>query len=50
VPDRVLERDSWVLIRQPRSAPTRALRDPLAQLDFDQLDEVVRGLRLLIED
>jgi len=50
VPDQMLERASWILIRQPRSAPTRALRDPLARLDDEQLDEVVRGLRLLIED
>jgi mRNA-degrading endonuclease toxin of MazEF toxin-antitoxin module len=50
VPDDLLDRRSWVLIRQPRSAPLRALRDPAGRLDREQLDEVVAGLRRLIED
>lgn len=50
VPSGLLPRPSWVLIRQPRSAPLRALRDPVAQLDRDQMDEIVAGLRQLIEE
>jgi mRNA-degrading endonuclease toxin of MazEF toxin-antitoxin module len=50
MPEGLLERPSWVLIRQPRSATLRALRDPVAQLDHEQLDEIVAGLRLLIEE
>jgi mRNA-degrading endonuclease toxin of MazEF toxin-antitoxin module len=50
VPDGLLRETSWVLIRQPRSAPARALRDPVTRLDAAQVDEIVLGLRQLIED
>ena|SRR5579864_2816292 len=50
VPAGVLQELCWVLISRPRAALVSRLRDPVAQLDRDQLDEIVAGLRQLVSE
>jgi hypothetical protein len=51
LPDDLFERPSWVLIDPPAALSSDPrVAQANAQLDQDQLDEIVRGLRLLIED
>ena len=49
VPRGVLPRPSWVLVSRPRAALVARLRDPVAMLDADQLDEITAGLRQLVD-
>lgn len=49
VPSGALEQPSWVLVSRPRAALVARLRDPVATLDDEQLDEVTAGLRQLVE-
>jgi mRNA-degrading endonuclease toxin of MazEF toxin-antitoxin module len=49
MPAGLLQRPSWVLINRPRAALISRLRDPAAQLNDAQLDEITAGLRQLIE-
>jgi mRNA-degrading endonuclease toxin of MazEF toxin-antitoxin module len=49
IPPGVLPRTSWVLVNRPRAASVSRLRDVVATLDQDQLDEIVAGLRQLVE-
>ena len=49
VPDGVLRQPSWVLVSRPRAALVSRLRDVVATLDSDQMDEITAGLRQLIE-
>jgi mRNA-degrading endonuclease toxin of MazEF toxin-antitoxin module len=49
VPGEILGQPSWVLISRPRAALVARLRDRLALLDHDQLEEIVAGLRELVE-
>src|SRR5262249_36107591 len=50
VPDGTLPERSWVLIGRPRAQLVSRLRDPQATLEREQLDEIVAGLRRLIQD
>jgi hypothetical protein len=45
----VLAQQSWVLISRPRAALTSRLRDTVAVLGDELLDEIAAGLRQLIE-
>lgn len=50
LPAELLPHASWVLVSRPRAALVARLRDPVARLDAEQLDEVTAGLRQLIEE
>ncbi len=50
VPAGLLPSPSWVLTGRPRAARVERLRDPVARLTDDQLDEVVAALRELVEE
>ena len=50
VPPGLLPHRSWVLVSRPRAAVVSRLRDSVAILDKEQLDEITHGLRQLIED
>lgn len=49
VPDGLLPQASWVLISRPRAALIARLRDRVAVLEDDQVEEIVAGLRQLVE-
>lgn len=49
VPPGLLPLPAWVRITRPRAALVSRLRDKVATLDVDQLDEVLAGLRQLVE-
>lgn len=50
VPTRVLPQQSWVLVSRPRAALVARLRDTVATLDGEQMDEITSALRQLIEE
>jgi len=50
LPADLLPRQSWVLISRPRAALITRLRDVVATLDDEQMDEITAGLRQLIEE
>jgi mRNA-degrading endonuclease toxin of MazEF toxin-antitoxin module len=50
VPAGLLQLRSWVLVSRPRAALVSRLREPVALLGHEQLDEVVSALRQLVED
>src|SRR5713226_2126699 len=50
VPAGLLPQPSWVLISRPRAALLSRLRDPVATLEGEQMDEVTSGLRQLVEE
>ena len=50
VPAGLLPRPSWVLVSRPRAALVARLRDAVAVLETEQLDEITAALRQLIED
>ena len=49
VPPAVFQQPSWVLVSRPRAALVTRLRDPVAALDDEQLDEITAALRQLVE-
>ena len=49
VPTGILQEPSWVLVSRPRAAQVSRLRDPVAALNDDQLDEITVALRQLVE-
>ena len=50
VPAGLLPLQSWVLVSRPRAAMISRLRDPVAMLDGEQLDEITAGLRQLVDE
>ena len=50
VPAGLLPLPSWVLVSRPRAALLARLRDQVAMLDREQLDEIATALRQLVED
>jgi mRNA-degrading endonuclease toxin of MazEF toxin-antitoxin module len=48
VPAGLLPHPSWVLISRPRAALVARLRDMVATLDGDQLEEITGALRQLV--
>jgi mRNA-degrading endonuclease toxin of MazEF toxin-antitoxin module len=48
VPDGLLPQASWVLVSRPRAELVARLRDPVAVLERQHMDEVVAGLRQLV--
>jgi mRNA-degrading endonuclease toxin of MazEF toxin-antitoxin module len=50
VPAAVLPQASWVLVSRPRAASVSRLRDAVAFLSEEQLDEITAGLRQLVEE
>jgi mRNA-degrading endonuclease toxin of MazEF toxin-antitoxin module len=50
VPTGLLPHPSWVLVSRPRAALVTRLRDAMAVLDSEQMDEVTAGLRQLVEE
>ena len=49
IPHGLFPQPAWVLINRPRAALISRLRDSVAVLETDQLDEIATGLRQLIE-
>jgi mRNA-degrading endonuclease toxin of MazEF toxin-antitoxin module len=50
VPTGLLSQRSWVLVSRPRAALIARLRDAVATLDGEQMDEITAALRQLIEE
>jgi mRNA-degrading endonuclease toxin of MazEF toxin-antitoxin module len=50
VPAGLLPQLSWVLISRPRATLVSRLRDSVATLDGEQMDEITAGFRQLVED
>lgn len=50
LPPALLPTTSWVLIARPRALRWERLRDEVARLDRSHLDEIIAGMRQLIED
>jgi mRNA-degrading endonuclease toxin of MazEF toxin-antitoxin module len=50
VPAGLLPQPSWVLVSRPRAALVSRLRDSVATLDGEQMDEITAGFRQLVED
>jgi mRNA-degrading endonuclease toxin of MazEF toxin-antitoxin module len=50
VPAGLLRLPSWVLVSRPRAALVSRLRDAIAMLDGDHLNEITAALRQLVED
>ena len=50
VPNGLLPQPSWVLVSRPRAALAARLRDPVATLDGEQMDEITVALRQLVEE
>jgi len=50
VPAGLLTQPSWVLISRPQAALLSRLRDPVAVLEGEQMDEITGGLRQLVEE
>jgi mRNA-degrading endonuclease toxin of MazEF toxin-antitoxin module len=50
VPAGLLRLPSWVLVSRPRAALLSRLRDAVAMLDREHLDEITFALRQLVEE
>ena len=50
VPAGLLRLPSWVLVSRPRAALVSRLRDAIAMLGREHLDEITAALRQLVED
>ena len=50
VPSGLLRLPSWVLVSRPRAALVSRLRDAVAMLDDEHLDEITVALRQLVEE
>ena len=50
LPTGLLREPSWVLVSRPRAALLTRLRDAVAMLDREQLEEITSALRQLVED
>jgi mRNA-degrading endonuclease toxin of MazEF toxin-antitoxin module len=50
LPSGLLPQPSWVLVSRPRAALVSRLRDEVAMLDREQMDEITAGFRQLAEE